>query len=112
MVNSQPYNLGIVSSLPMIVVAEYGPPIFQRGLLHVYFIKLDLHVMIVHLHAHSSDAREQEALKVISIIKTLVEKNCKIVVMGDFNTLSPYDSRLHVYMYIYFVLFIYLFHIV
>jgi hypothetical protein len=30
MVNSQPYNIGYISSLPFEVVHEYGPPLFQR----------------------------------------------------------------------------------
>lgn len=61
MVNSQPYNIGFASSLPFEVINEYGPPIFQRGLLHVYYKRFKLHIMIVHLHAHSSEIRETEA---------------------------------------------------
>ena len=68
MVNSQPYNIGIVSARPFVVLGEYGPPTFQRGLLHVYYPHLQLHVMIVHLHAHSSNARILEADAIQQVI--------------------------------------------
>jgi len=60
MVNSQPYNIGFISAIPFEVVNEYGPPLFQRGLLHVFYKRYNLHIMIVHLHAHSSTLREKE----------------------------------------------------
>ena len=63
----QPYNLGIVSARPFTVVAEYGPPVFQRGALHVYYASLSLHVIVVHLHAHSSRSRIKEAQELIKV---------------------------------------------
>ena len=63
----QPYNLGIVSARPFTVVAEYGPPVFQRGALHVYYASLSLHVIVVHLHAHSSRSRIQEAQELVKV---------------------------------------------
>jgi hypothetical protein len=50
----QPFNLGIVAARPFEVLGEYGPSHgFQRGVLHVYFsAPLDLHIFVVHLHAH------------------------------------------------------------
>ena len=95
MVNSQPYNIGIVSIYPFTVVAEYAPPDFQRGVLHVYFKKLKLHVLVVHLHAHNSLARSDEASKLVAIMDPLLKKNEKVVAMGDFNTLSPLDRAQH-----------------
>jgi N-acetyl-beta-hexosaminidase len=35
----QPFLIGIVSALPFEVLGEYGPPLFQRGVLHVYITK-------------------------------------------------------------------------
>jgi hexosaminidase len=99
MVNSQPYNIGIVSAIPFSVRGEYGPPLFQRGVLHVYYDTLDLHVIICHLHAHDSELREAEAKSIVSkIIKPLqqVDKDVKIVLMGDLNTLSSYDRMQHI----------------
>ena len=98
MVKSQPYPLGIVSAVPFVVKGEYGPPLFQRGVLHVYYSNLDLHVIICHLHAHDSVSREAEATTIVhSIIKPLQQDNedVKIVLMGDLNTLSSYDRLQH-----------------
>lgn len=66
----QPYNLGIVSARPFTVLGEYGPPVFQRGVLHVYFVHIALHVFIVHLHAHSSSLRIVEAESLHKVIFT------------------------------------------
>jgi hypothetical protein len=68
MVNTQPYNLGIVSARPFVVLGEFGPPLFQRGLLHVYFEALQLHVLVVHLHAHSSALRAEEAVSIVKVL--------------------------------------------
>lgn len=94
--NDQPYNLGIVSTLPFEIVAEYGPPQFQRGVLHIFYRTLNLHVIIVHLHAHSSKQREVEAHLITNIIQPILSnKKNKLMIMGDFNTLSPWDSENH-----------------
>jgi hypothetical protein len=63
----KPYNLGLVSARPFTVLAEYGPPLFQRGVLHVYYHSIQLHVFIVHLHAHSSKERSAEANKLLEV---------------------------------------------
>ena len=55
--------------------------------------KLKLHVMVVHLHAHQSKLRVREAIKIRSLIAELIQNEEDLVIMGDFNTLSPYDSR-------------------
>lgn len=90
---AHPYNIGLVASLPFEVIAVYGPPIFQRGLVLTYFPTFDLYVAILHLHAHSSERREREATVVLEIIKDLLTSNKKVVVTGDFNSLSPLDER-------------------
>ena len=93
MVNKQPFHLGLVSALPFKLLGEYGDPWFQRGLLHVYYPKLDLHVMVVHLHAHDTGMRVKEAKKIVEISKDILrdEENGRLVIMGDFNTLSGTD---------------------
>jgi N-acetyl-beta-hexosaminidase len=35
----QPFLIGIVSALPFELLGEYGPPLFQRGVLHVYITR-------------------------------------------------------------------------
>ena len=52
---------GVLSLLPLTVLHEYKPPLFQRGLLHVYLKAVDLHVMVCHLHSSNSLKRVQEA---------------------------------------------------
>jgi len=95
MVNAQPYNLGIISSVAFDVYGEYGQPDFQRGLLHIYVKTLDLHVMVLHLHAHSSELRTLECQKVASILLPFIANNSRVVLMGDMNTLSPLDASQH-----------------
>lgn len=95
MVNSQPYNLGLISSVSFEVYGEYGQPDFQRGLLHVYVKSLDLHVMVLHLHAHSSQLRTLECQKVASLLRPFLANNSRVVLMGDMNTLSPLDASQH-----------------
>jgi hexosaminidase len=98
MVNTQPYNIGYVSSIPFEVIGEYGPPLFQRGLLHIYYKRYDLHIMIVHLHAHSSLLREVEVSFIAKLIQPLLnDNNKKVMIMGDFNTFSSFDKKEHEY---------------
>ena len=92
----QPYNLGLVAAVPFEVVAVHGPPIFQRGCVHVYFAGLQLHAFITHLHAHNSSLRVEETQFLSSLIKPLIEKQMdKVVVMGDMNSLFGGDVNYH-----------------
>ena len=50
--------------------------------------------MIVHLSPHQSSLRLAESILLCSLVKTMVDTGEDLVVMGDFNTLSPYDMRL------------------
>jgi hypothetical protein len=59
--------VGIVSASPFTVLGEYGPPTFQRGVLHVHFEAVALHVLVVHLHAHSSTHRISEAHAIVKV---------------------------------------------
>lgn len=93
--DSHPYNLGLVSSIPFVVIKEVGPPMLQRGMIHVYFPSINLHSFIVHLHAQSSELRYIESNYITSIIKPLLISNSRVVLMGDMNTLSPDDISLH-----------------
>lgn len=62
--------------------------------------RLKLHVCITHLHAHSSSAREVESNLIVDILKPYLtrkhpEYSDRVVLMGDMNTLSPWDKQLH-----------------
>jgi hypothetical protein len=108
------YPVGIVSIYPFTVVKEYVFPLFQRVILHVYFEKLHLNVFICHFHAHSAEERNKETLYLVKDIltplltkknghgkltgvenNTVVDEEPRIIVMGDLNTLSPYDKQQH-----------------
>lgn len=69
-----PYNIGIMSSLPFTVLHEYRPPLFERGVLHVWFRTIDVHVLVAHLNAHDSLQRESEANVLASVVTPLVQQ--------------------------------------
>lgn len=85
---SSPYYMGIASRLPMNVIREMESDPIYHGLLHVQ-IK-DVHFLIVHLTPFESTSREAETKNIVEYVKNIQEP---IVVMGDFNTLSPLDSE-------------------
>jgi hypothetical protein len=110
--HEHPYDLGIMSAHPFQVLGRYGPPLFQRGMLHVYIRALELHVCVVHLHAHDSLLREKEAKAITDILSPWLSARTsvgarrlaslkgnfsdRVIVMGDLNTLSPLDATVHV----------------
>lgn len=98
MTNSQPYHIGIMSVISFDIISEYGPPMFQRGVLHAYFRSIDLHILVCHLHAHSSIQREAEATSIGQMIVAPIREadpNARIAIMGDMNTLSRWDAQHH-----------------
>lgn len=90
------YNLGILSRRPFVMMEGTGEG-FERGMLHVRMTIDDLvwHVFVVHLNAHDAFARLEESRIVAKKIKKLDNRGPRdvVVVMGDFNTLSPYDAK-------------------
>ncbi|MGV3464601.1 MAG: endonuclease/exonuclease/phosphatase family protein [Heyndrickxia sp.] len=86
--NSSPYSVGIVSEYPIDVIEE-DEKNFYHGLLHVKI--RDIHFFIVHFSPEDSIYREKEAQHIVEKIKDL--KKEKIIIMGDFNTLSPLDME-------------------
>lgn len=89
--SSNAYPVGLVSIFPFEVIHEWQSPHLQRGAVHVFVPKLQLHIIIAHLHAHDSTLRSKEARFLVEQLRELFEKNEKVVIMGDLNTLSPYD---------------------
>ena len=86
------------------MIAEHGPPFFQRGVLHVFFPRcipartnthlmraavtlltplpplprsysLLVHLFVVHLHAHDARARGSETEHIVRLLKTLLDKD-------------------------------------
>lgn len=90
------YPLGILSIYPFQIMQEYEAPYFQRGVLYVYFPNIQYHVFIIHLHAHSAIERLKEVEYLLQHrVNALLTNHCKVLIMGDFNTLSPYDHLQH-----------------
>lgn len=90
-----PYNIGVMSSHPFVVMGEYGPPRYERGLLHIYIDDLKLHAFIAHLNAHSSEDRSFETQHIASLIQPLILQSEHVIVMGDMNSLYRADKPLH-----------------
>lgn len=67
----------------------------QRGFIHFFVPKLELHIVVVHLHAHDARQRIQECQTIVEHLKPYLDRSEKVVVMGDMNTLSPHDSARH-----------------
>ena len=65
----------------------------HQGLLHVFVSKIQAHVIVVHLHAHQAQTRATESDLISGRVKALLDAGDDVVIMGDFNTLSPYDMR-------------------
>ncbi|KNC48960.1 beta-hexosaminidase [Thecamonas trahens ATCC 50062] len=86
------YHLGIMATRPISVVAELRQPgkPFQRGALHVRIE--GIHYVVVHLHAHDAGARLAEVEALTTHLAATLADTAPLVVMGDFNTLSPDDD--------------------
>jgi len=81
------YYIGIISKYPIKIINTYDKE-FHHGLIHVE-IK-GIQYLITHLKPFDSIQREQEA----KFIANLTEKiSGPTVIMGDLNTLSPFDEE-------------------
>jgi endonuclease/exonuclease/phosphatase family metal-dependent hydrolase len=93
---AHPYSVGVMAAVPFQIVGEYGPPLFQRGVLHVYFDTLDVHVFVAHLHAHDSYKREEETAQIASLVAPYLKNSGrKVIIMGDLNSLYLNDKPFH-----------------
>ena len=93
----QRFSVGLVSSIPFQVLAVYGPPLFERACLHVFFEDIETNVFITHLNAHNASQREKETALLSTIVKHIMYNETKsdIIVMGDMNSLLATDSKMH-----------------
>jgi endonuclease/exonuclease/phosphatase family metal-dependent hydrolase len=87
-----PYYLGIMSVFPIdVLYVNDDPHDFERGMLHVKI--RDVNYIVVHLHAHDSQKREEEVALVLK--RALAVSDEPVLIMGDLNTLSPLDADWH-----------------
>ena len=97
-----PYWLGLFSAFPIIAVDKQWKG-FERGMLHAQVQvgpaaggpSVVEHYFVVHLDAHDAVARESEAHRVAKAVRAASATGAPVLVMGDFNTLSPLDRSLH-----------------
>ena len=86
------YHLALLSARPMTIVYE-DTEHFERGIL-VADIS-GIRFMLIHLHAQSAVERVHETQWIATLIKKYNDANIPLVIMGDFNTLSPFDALCH-----------------
>ena len=118
--HGHPYSIAVVAAVPIEVIDEWGPPEFERGVLHValrmprLYVTMSgeeedddeddgdvagdtdvrLHVFVAHLNAHNASARVDEAQRIADAVAGL-GADTPALVMGDLNTLSPIDAPRH-----------------
>ncbi|MTW84363.1 hypothetical protein F3157_01605 [Virgibacillus dakarensis] len=84
---SSPFNLGIIAKFPITKINAIEKSPFHHGMLHVKISTINF--IVTHLTPFESEHREREAEQIAEYIQTIKEP---LVVMGDFNTLSPIDQ--------------------
>lgn len=50
----------------------------QRGFVHVFIPKLELHIVVAHLHAHDAQQRIQECQAIVNHLRPYLEKSEKV----------------------------------
>ena len=86
------YSVGLTSEFP-IQVKEKITGGLHHGALHVKTAGIDL--LVVHLHPGSIKRRREEAEILLSKLEEIKMENPQYMVLGDFNTHSPYDAYLY-----------------
>lgn len=85
---TSPYLVGIASKWPVEIIECMEEEPIYHGLLHA---KINgIHFVIVHLTPFESAHRERETEKIRGLISAI---QAPVMVMGDFNTLSPLDEK-------------------
>ncbi|WP_164667737.1 endonuclease/exonuclease/phosphatase family protein [Virgibacillus doumboii] len=85
-----PYYVGIAAKDPIEVIGCVEDEPIYHGLLQVR-IK-GIHFLISHLTPFESKSREKETEYIADCVRSITEP---VVVMGDFNTLSPHDAAFY-----------------
>ncbi len=86
------YSVGITSVFPI----EIKEKIFEgmhHGALHCKTGGID--VFVIHLSPGSFKKRREEAKIILQKLTEVAKNNPRYLVMGDFNTLSPFDADLY-----------------
>ena len=86
------YSVGLSSKQPIELVERIRKDL-HHGALHCRTMGLDF--LVVHLHPGSIERRREEAKILAEKIRAIQAEGRPLVVLGDFNAHSPYDSTLY-----------------
>mgnify|MGYP001057907191 CR=1 FL=1 len=86
------YSVGITSKY-QITLKEKMIEGLHHGAIHCTINGIDF--VVVHLHPGSIEKRRQEARILLAKLKSILEKNSKIILAGDYNSHSPFDADLY-----------------
>lgn len=86
------YSVGITSNKPIEKVEKIIEGM-HHGALHCQTRGVDF--LVVHLHPGSINGRQEEAKILLEKLKSIKEENSKYIVLGDFNSHSPFDADLY-----------------
>ena len=86
------YPVGITSNKP-IEVKERILKNMHHGALHCRIACIDF--FVIHLSPHSYQKRNEESKIILKKLSKLSKKQNMFIVLGDFNSVSPFDSDLY-----------------
>ena len=89
LLKSSGFSVGLTSRYPIETI-EKGRKDMHHGFLHARTGGID--IFVVHLSPFKHTVRQREANILLTRIKPLLEAKKKVIVLGDFNALSPADS--------------------
>ncbi len=91
LLKSSGFSVGLTSRYPIETI-EKGRKDMHHGFLHARTGGIE--IFVVHLSPFKHTVRQREANILLTRIKPLLEAKKKVIVLGDFNALSPVDSSL------------------
>lgn len=91
LLKSSGFSVGLTSRYPITTV-EKGRENMHHGFLHARTATID--IFVVHLSPFKWKVRQREADILIRKIKPLLAAGKKVIVLGDFNALSPADAKI------------------
>jgi endonuclease/exonuclease/phosphatase family metal-dependent hydrolase len=86
------YSVGVTSRYP-IVVRDKIRDGMHHGALHCLINGID--VFVIHFHPGEIAFRRKEAVIILDKLSRVREKNHFYLVLGDFNSVSPFDADLY-----------------
>jgi|GEM_PF-743032 len=86
------YSVGLTSKFPIHLNEKIRDGL-HHGALHCQTAGIDF--LVVHLHPGSLKRRREEAEILVDRLNEIKEENPKYIVLGDFNSHSPFDADLY-----------------